>query len=372
MFRRVLSLFIVILIACTTLATPRIAAACGGFFCQNLPISQTAERIIFAVDTQKRVITSVVGIAYTGEASEFSWIVPVPSVPELDVAETKSLDALADATNLVFKFPDNPCMILMSAVSGINGADDEPPATQPFLRTGSVGPFDYAIIRNERADSMLAWLRENKYRVTADMEPLIAQYVKEGQYFLAMKLQRGKAVSEIKPVVMRYTGVNPAIPIRLTAVAAVPNMQLLVWILGGARFVPQNYAAAEVDFSRMRGTMGFAQVVEGGSMYVSLNSYQAERKFIQDRYAGKAFVTEYAQPMSVLSQDTRLKTPGALDPVIAKLFADYSYVTRLRGQISPDQMTLDPIFVAKPGSVNVSNQIDLAKFVEAKAFWGCS
>jgi hypothetical protein len=369
--RRFVSLFLIGLLLSVTFATPLTASACGGFFCRNTPISQTAERIIFAVDTKNRMITSVVGINYTGDAAEFSWVVPVPSVPELDVAETKSLDHLADATNLVFNFPDNPCMVVMSANAQGGGGDTQPvPGAPPFLKTGQVGPFDYAIIRNEKPDAMVAWLRENKYQVTPEMEPLVNQYVKEGQYFLAMKLQRGKEISEIKPVVMRYTGVDPAIPIRLTAVASVPNLQLLVWVLGSVQYVPQNYAHPEVDYSRMRA--GFVQVQESGSSFLSLQTYQDERRFYQEKYQGKAFVTEYAQPMNVLLKDTRLTDKEGLDPVLTKLFSQYAYVTRLRGQMNPDQMTLDPVFTADPNAKDVTNLIDLNKFVNGKTFWRCN
>ncbi len=361
----------IVFLLAVSLGIPVSVSACGGFFCRNVPISQTAERIIFAVDTKARTITSVIGINYTGEAAEFSWIVPVPGVPELDVAETKSLDRLADATNLTFNTPPNPCARTRPASGSSNGA--VPPGAgddTSFLKTGVVGPFDYAIIRNEKTDSMIAWLRENKYQITTAMEPLVDQYVKEGQYFLAMKLQRGKEVTEIKPIVMKYAGVDPAIPIRLTAVAAMPNLQLIVWILGSTQYVPQNYAHPEIDFSRMR--VGFVQVQESGSGYVSLQTYQDERRFAQEKYQGKAFVTEYAQPLRVLMNDVRLTEKDVLDPLISKLFSQYSYVTRLRGQMNPNQMTLDPIFTADPNAKDFTNVIDLAKYVEPATFWRCS
>ncbi len=370
--RRIVSVVLIALVLGVSLGIPISASACGGFFCRNTPISQTAERIIFAVDTKARIVTSVVGINYTGEAAEFSWVVPVPDVPELDVAETKSLDHIADATNLVFNPPQNPCQVVFSSANTAGGGGSVVPVPQeaPFLKTGVVGPFDYAIIRNEKTDSMIAWLRENKYQITPEMEPLVSQYVKEGQYFLAMKLQRGKEVTEIKPVVMTYSGVDPAIPIRLTAVAAVPNLQLIVWVLGSVQYVPQNYAHPEIDYSRMRA--GFMQVQESGSSYVSLQTYQDERRFVQEKYQGKAFVTEYAQPMRNLLADVRVNQKDALDPLIAKLFSQYSYVTRLRGQMNPNQMTLDPIFTADTNAKDVSNVIDLAKYVKPETFWRCS
>src|SRR5687768_10662549 len=68
----------------TTLAlvtTP--ASACGGFFCNNVPVDQKGEDIVFAVDEEKGETTVHVQIEYTGAAEEFAWVVPVPHVPEL-------------------------------------------------------------------------------------------------------------------------------------------------------------------------------------------------------------------------------------------------------------------------------------------------
>lgn len=354
------------------LAFPPSASACGGLFCRNVPIDQTAERIVFAVDKAAGTVTAIVGIQYTGSAPDFSWVVPVANPPKLEVAETKSLDALSIATNVQFVPPNNPCMrpLAVAASDSAPGqAGSAQPTETPFLKTGQIGPYDYAIIRNQNTQEMTEWLRSNGYRVTPDMEPLIAVYVKEGMYFVAMKLQRGKDANEIKPVVMTYSGNYPSIPLRLTAVAAVPNMQILVWILGDTQYEPLNYAHPQIEFERMRA--GFQQVQENGVSYITLTTYQGERKFIQDRYKGRAFITEYAQPLANLASIPDLSGDGKLDPIIGGLLKKYTYITRLRAQMSPEQMTDDPVFKANANAPDVSNIVDISKYVDANTFWGC-
>src|ERR1700732_4189663 len=63
------------------LASP--AGACGGRFCQRIPVDQTGEKILFAADGHD--VTAHVQIQYKGEAKNFSWILPVPTPPKLDV-----------------------------------------------------------------------------------------------------------------------------------------------------------------------------------------------------------------------------------------------------------------------------------------------
>ncbi len=74
------------------------AASDGGFFWPGqAEIYQNAERVIFTVNGDG-TITIVLGISYEGDTEEFSWVFPVPSVPELAVAETTSLETLERAT----------------------------------------------------------------------------------------------------------------------------------------------------------------------------------------------------------------------------------------------------------------------------------
>ena len=95
-----LSLFLLLAIFSTV-------SACGGLFCQSTPVDQQAERIIFTVNDDG-TITAYVQINYTGSAPDFSWVVPVPSVPEVDVAEIASFDELSNLTAPLFMPPLAP------------------------------------------------------------------------------------------------------------------------------------------------------------------------------------------------------------------------------------------------------------------------
>src|SRR5688500_7608857 len=60
------------------------ALACGGFFCSaQQPVNQSAERIIFAQNDDSTV-TAVIQILYQGPSTEFSWLLPISTVPRND------------------------------------------------------------------------------------------------------------------------------------------------------------------------------------------------------------------------------------------------------------------------------------------------
>src|SRR5262249_8744021 len=74
-------LMIILIGIFTTLSPASAAQACGGFFCTNAPVDQSAERIIFAVNEAAGTIDAYVQINYTGSPDQFAWVVPVPNPP---------------------------------------------------------------------------------------------------------------------------------------------------------------------------------------------------------------------------------------------------------------------------------------------------
>jgi Uncharacterized protein conserved in bacteria (DUF2330) len=165
--------------------------------------------------------------------------------------------------------------------------------------------------------------------------------------FLAMKLQPKKEVKDIQPVKMTYKSSKPMIPLRLTAVAANPDMAVVTWIFAKSQAEPENYAKIaipnnEIIFSPF-----------SGNNYTSLVSQAA------DRNNGQAFVTEFAGPTKDL---------GATDPTLSTLLRQYPYLTRVYTRLSPEEMTVDPVFRFNPDLPTISNVHDLSK---DSRVWDC-
>lgn len=336
-----------------------LVSACGGFFCTNTPIDQTAERIIFTINGDD-TISAIVGINYTGAAEDFSWVVPVPAPPELDVAPTESLDIIQNATNPQINPPYNYCRGVIWSQGGGGGGGGG------FLEEGNLGPYDYAIIASDDPRELIEWLRDNGYRITEDMEPIIGEYVAEGMYFLAMKLSNDAEVGDIQPVKMTYPSTNPMIPLRLTAVAALDNMPVLVWIFADQPYSPDNYGHPDVDFASFRTR---SQLVDPFGFSDATNDYFNERNRIQDEFDGRAFITEYAMPSINLIE---INASVVDDAYLMDLINQFPFVTRLRAQISPEQMTIDPIFLPDARQNHVPQTIELEDHLDPLHYWGCS
>jgi len=105
----------------------------------------------------------------------------------------------------------------------------------------TVGPFETVTLRGESAEELVDWLQERGFTIPDGIEPSLAPYISETGAFVALRLTKGATAADLQPLGMRYDGTKASIPITLTRIAAVPDMRLLVWVLGSRRAVPENY-----------------------------------------------------------------------------------------------------------------------------------
>ena len=316
--------------------------ACGGFFCIDTPVDQNAERIIFTQNGDGTV-SAYVQIEYTGAAPDFSWILPLPDaidaedveVPEDAMAAFRELEVATDPVFIPPPLPEcatRPSMVMAAAAA---------PGSVEVFASGEVGPYGFDVVGSEDPDALVSWLRDNSYRVTEAMEPLIDLYVEEQFVFLAMKLRPDQGAQDVEPVKVTYPSSQPMIPLRLTAVAANPNMAVMVWIYADVQAAPVNYGKMEIANEDL---VFFGR---GGS-----NNYRQLMSQKANEQEGQAFITEYAAPTSLLN---------VAHPLLQDLSSRYAYVTRLNTVISPEEMTVDPIFDYDSRLDDVSNVRDLSR-----------
>ncbi|HEX3594658.1 MAG TPA: DUF2330 domain-containing protein, partial [Polyangiaceae bacterium] len=229
-------------------AAPR-ADACGGFFCSASPVDQTAEHILFTVNDDQTV-TAYVQIQYAGDRDAFAWVVPAPGLPKLTTDfPDQAFRALSLATDPQYR--SNSCGGPRGAptlgVSANAGASKDESVT--VLATQAVGPYETTTVQATDSSALVEWLQAHDYRITNKMIPLLEPYVEGGMNFVALRLQADKAVSDIQPLGMTYDGDKPSIPLRLTAIAAQPEMGIVSFILSDRRWAPENYIDLKIPDS---------------------------------------------------------------------------------------------------------------------------
>jgi hypothetical protein len=285
-------------------AAPRSARACGGLFCSAAsPVNQAAERIIFSFDRPQRKVTAVVEILYEGPAEKFAWVLPVRGVPEIGVSTSALLDRLQSVTNPTYAIQrtwGDRCGDNNRSSAGGGGSGGSfggaPPGASPgpgnpnvsVLSSGSVGPYNYEVIKVEPADSdpaavAITWLKANGYDVGALGPDVLRPYLRDGMNLVAFRLSKNRDAGAIRPVMLTYTDDEPMIPIRPTAVAANDDMGILVWVLGASRAVPTNYKTLEINEA----------VLDWFNPNAAYNDVVTAAA---DEAGGQGFVTELAAP----------------------------------------------------------------------------
>jgi len=189
--------------------------------------------------------------------------------------------------------------------------------------------------------------------------------VAEGMVFVAMKLVPDADTADIAPIVVSWAGDQPMIPLRLTAVAAEPEMGVTTWILSDRRYHSANFADIEPDWGQIRVDWDRAWQGGGGTNYLQLVARWA------DQHDGQAFITEYAQPTAPLLERFENQFVPEDDEEaqeanrrMIQILRRHSYLTRLYTRLSPEEMGADPVFQPGPAEGgNVENFIDLPEAV---------
>jgi hypothetical protein len=366
-----------VLVFCAAYAEAPAAQACGGLFCgqpqplqQQQPVDQTAERILFRVNDN--TTTMVVQIAYSGSAPDFAWVLPLGNVPDpgsLAVFPQRGLTMLDANTSLTFVMPVciappaagnvTPTAAAPSGAGGSGAAAVPPPVTVHYRE--EVGPYEVAAIESEDPMALYDWLRENDFNVNASMLPYIRTYTAEGMKFLALKLQKDKDSNDIEPLRFDLPGTTPSIPLRITGLAAEPEMSILVFVAGERRYDGANWPAVPIDDDQISWRLN------RGSIQTNWDALVARGV---DEAGGQGWVTEYAGPLdSLVSNLTFMNfaSPEEMEDIdqLLDLIEGAPYVTRLHTRVSAEEMTLDPTF-RRVSKGDVSSVRQLSREVEGQ------
>ncbi len=354
------------------------AEACGGLFCAQTspsPVDQAAERVLFEVNDDLSV-TATVEVKYGGDPSAFSWIIPVSATPSfVETGSASVFNILDGATRptiippqMDFSECNTPSVALLSggpfgscsppALEAMPAPDQVPAAGDDVSVTEypNVGPYsDIILVEGSDPEEVITFLNDNGYLVTEAMRPIFGQYSAEAQRFLAVQLQPDAQVKDIVPIRFHCPAPGPVIPLRLTQVAALPEMGILVFIAAAQRYRP----ALGSGFSEL---LVPAEAVrsdgQGRSNYFPLVS-----KLIDD-LGGLGFVTEQALPATQVQAMANNVFLNADDfeesrAEVTRLLSERTYVTRLYSRLSGHEMLVDPVFEPSEGG-DLDGVLDLS------------
>ena len=173
------------------------ARACGCFAPPDpvTSIVQAGERIVFSVENGQ--VTAHIQIQYSGDAKDFGWLLPLPSVPTLEIGAEELFATLDQRTAPRYvqeqrfpafcNWPAPPAPIGWGggADLGQSAASDmisspPPDGMSPLVVQDSIGPYDFAVLKADDKTAMLAWLAQNRYLVPTGTDSVLTPYIHPG------------------------------------------------------------------------------------------------------------------------------------------------------------------------------------------------
>lgn len=369
-------------LACTAgvIAQPQSAEACGGTFCDAgpnaMPVDQTGEVVLFVMNGESTEAHIQIAYDPEAEASTFAWIVPMQALPEFEVGSQPLFDALLAGTVPAYGFSTtfddcgNASLSGSGSLSSTGAGDDGgfkldlggPPSEPDVVLHQTVGAFEITVLDGGTAEGVMTWLGDNGYQQDPAAEPILEEYLAEGYLFAAFKLSMGSEVAEIHPVVLRFPIDEACVPLRLTRIAAVDDMNVRTFFLADSRVVPQNYRHVLVNPLRLDWPNLAANYRDVITMAVDAEGAD-----------GRAFVTEYAGASSVVSTFGVFSdawNPAAfatIEPVdVANELANQGLLSCFDNGDGP---TCQPTHALLDGILR--EFLPPPPDVEASVFWGC-
>jgi hypothetical protein len=227
-------LIIAILLAGLFLTPCAAALADGGFFVDiEKDIYEPSQKaVIFYAEGREDMVLSV---KYQGNADDFAWVVPVPSQPDVEVADPQLFWELAELTRLILPHQSDGFFTGAESPQG-HGVD--------VLEEKTVGPYDVAVLSAENPSALADWLNANGYSFPETGEAIIEEYIRKGWYFVASKISTGEAgitdEGNIEPLILSFDTDRIVYPLKISSVSS-DFCEVLLYVFARRSVVPDEY-----------------------------------------------------------------------------------------------------------------------------------
>jgi hypothetical protein len=257
----------------------------------------TGHRMAFATSGTRTVLWDQ--IRYTGNPSEFSWVLPIKGDAKLEAATDAWFESLETVTNSRVSAPMLNCFVRRDTGDGCScgsGANDSSSLSGPLpagrglpgegvivSHEGSVGPYQFVQVAGG-GEALAQWLPRNGYAVPADVQPVIAAYAQEGFGFIALKLQPGQQTKQMTPVRVITEGGGNTLPLRMVAAGTGDFVAITLYVIAEGRYEVDGFASTTIDASKL-----------SWDWQTSQSNYATVRKQALDALGGKAWITGFSQ-----------------------------------------------------------------------------
>ena len=237
-------------VASAVALTPNTADACGGCF---VPATEntvvTGHRMAMSISTTQSVLWDQ--IQYAGNPEDFSWVLPIKPGGRVEVSTDAWFETLEAATTVTVQAPPEGCGSSGGSGFGCGSADSVGAAPNAYggyaddgvqvVHKGTVGPYETVTLSATDPSALNDWLEGHGYSVPDDIQPTIDAYVDENFDFIALKLQPGQGVQQMRPVRVISPGAVYSLPLRMVAAGTGSNTSVILYLISEGRLQTANF-----------------------------------------------------------------------------------------------------------------------------------
>ena len=284
--------FVLVTLLAVATSRPRVAHACGGCFHPAAATEHTVvtdHRMAFSISPTQTVLWDQ--IRYSGNPSDFAWVLPVRSGARVELSHDAWFAALDASTQPVVNTPPDTsgggggtagCLAGCGAANGSSAGGGPGDSVQVLSQT-VVGPYETVTLRSTDPNALTNWLGQHGYDIPVDIAPVIGAYVSEGFDFIALRLRPLCNEQAMQPVRVVTPGADPTLPLRMVAAGVGAEVGITLFVVTEGRMHPQNFPDATIDFSQLTWSLG-----------QSRSNYQELSLAAMSASNGQAWLTEYS------------------------------------------------------------------------------
>ena len=171
-----------------------------------------------AYSESDRVEILVVQPTFSGTATEFGMVMPIPNKPEINEAPEDLFFFLETYTTQLLRTPPlEDAFGLSTETSG---------SSVVVIEQKDVGDFETTLLTAGNARDLIDWLNSHNFQFTTEDESNFDYYVqKGGYYFVAMKVnmdeanvdEKGNINGKLRPIEFIFSSEHPMLPFRIMA-----------------------------------------------------------------------------------------------------------------------------------------------------------
>ncbi len=199
----------------------------------NSDIEMPAQKAILIYDGQSQREDLILSIELRG-GLEAAWVVPVPSLPEVEAASPEWFEQLSDLTKPKIEF--RTVTRYVSEITVVEAVEVEKEVV--VISREEVGVYDVSILSADEPGVLVDWLNENGYAYPEEGEPLLDDYMEEGGwYFVAARVlpeRSDRLDGDVHPLRFSFNTGRPIYPMRLTTLMKRP-LHVLIYVLADHR-----------------------------------------------------------------------------------------------------------------------------------------